>query len=78
MWIVFLQNNLSNTSKQIVLKNVGIPAGFLPGYGLNGRRQIKPFSVLLKETGCRIPATRLIIIKILFWVKEADNLGRIT
>jgi len=42
------------------LKDIGIPAGFLPGYGLNGNRQMKPFFVLLKETGCRISATRLI------------------
>lgn len=62
-----MQNNLSKIPiNKLYCKDVGIPAVFLSGYGLNGNRQIKPFSVLLKETGCRIPATRLIIIKILF------------
>lgn len=75
----FMQNNLSRIPvNKLYCKNVGIPTVFLPGYGINGNMQIKLYSVLLKETGCRIPATGLIIIKILFWVKEADNLGRIT
>ena len=31
------------------MKDVDIPASFLPGHGLNGNRQMKPFSVLLKK-----------------------------
>lgn len=61
--VKFIADDLNvNTASRLLMyenycKDVGVPTGFLPKYKHNGNRQMKAFFVLLKETGCRIPAT---------------------